>query len=230
MTPIQVLDQFRSEMSDESAPHLWSDDEALLYLIDAQDQLVTAMGGIADASTAAICQVAVVADEPMSAHSPYILRIRSARLASAARDVRIINEADLGRLTLDPDYGHRTYLTLDDEDTGAVTHGVLGIEKDKIRWVRVPSESDTAKLNVLRLPYPRITAWNDSTLEVDERYHLHLVTGMRALAYRKQDAEARDDAQADRFEKKFLAYCEEARRATERKKYKPRTVQYGGIG
>lgn len=229
MTPQQVLDQFRSEMSDQEQPYLWSDDEVLLYLIDAQDRLVKAMGGIADATTAAIVEVPVVAGEALAAHSPYILRIRSGRLSSANRDVRMVNEADLGRLAIDPDYGRRAYLTLDPDDTGPVTHGILGIEKDKIRWLRVPDASDTCLLNVLRLPYPRISDWNNGSLEVDEDHHLHLVTGMRARAYRKQDAEARNDEMAERLEKAFSAYCEMARREAERKRYKPRVVQYGGF-
>lgn len=230
MTPQEVIDQFRREMGDEELPYLISDEEALNYLVQAQDDMVRASGGIADASSA-ITSVAVVTGEAFADLSPYILRIRSARLTTADRDLTIINEADLATQAT-WSYGRRIPLTLND-DEGVVDFGILGLEENQVRWYKVPADDDTCTMHVLRLPYPRltITTLQDGTvsLEVPVEQHMNLVLGMRARAYLKQDAEVYDKGQADRFEAMFARACDQARKDTERRRYRPRTVQFGGI-
>lgn len=238
MTPQGVLDQFRHEMSDEADPPLWPDDEVLQYYLEALNRMAKAMGGIADITAAStdagviagtrLADLVVTDDEPWTALSPYILRIRSARLITAQRDVKIINEADLQDVSVS-DYGWTQGLTLDDDDTGDVTHGLLGIRDNYVRWLRVPTEADTVRLNYFRLPYPRPTDFTDTSIELPEDTHLHLVVGMRALAYTKQDAEAYDKGMADRMQAKFDAHCDAARKEVERKRYRNRTVRYGGL-
>jgi hypothetical protein len=227
---------FRAQVSDEWQPYLWSDPEVLQYAVDAQDMFVRAVGGLADVTVATadigspqtrLEDLALTADEPYSDISPYVLRIRSARLLTVARDVRIGRETDM-KSTVVQDYGQTYGLTFDDEDTGNVTHGILGIREGKVRWVRVPSEADTCRMHVFRLPYPRIEDQGDA-LEIAAHHHYHLMSWMKHLAYSKQDAEARDDRLALESRQMFEAYCARARGEQERVRYRPGQVQYGGL-
>ena len=227
MTLQDLIAHFRSQVSDEDQPYLWSDAEVLLFAIDAQDRLVRAFGGISDYSTTALTDVALVADTPTSTHSPYILRIRSGKLTTAKRSIEMISESDVG-LKLSDDYGLRSALYLDDTDTGAVMAGILGMEKNKIRWFRVPSESDTCRMHIYRLPYPRIST-QQGTLEVDVQHHIHLISGMKELAYQKEDSETFDKAAYERNKSIFADYCEKVRQEEERQRFKPRVVRYGGL-
>lgn len=231
-----LLAHFRSQIDDEAPPYLVSDDDALLYAIDAQDMLVRLTGGISDMTVAAadlgnpvsrLQDLAVTIGSPYTAVSPYVLRVRSARLLTAKIDVPIANEADLGILPF-KDYGWQRGVSLDDTDTGTVRFGILGIRDNFVRWFRVPDATDTCRLHVYRLPFPRIAAQEDA-LEVTEEHHIHLVKWMKHLAYSKQDAEIYDKKLADSTEAAFRAYCDQARRETERRRFKPRVVQYGGL-
>lgn len=224
----ELLAEFRNQVADNAQPQLWSDPEALLYLVDAQDQFVRKTGGIADMSTAAICDIAVVLNTPFSAHSPYILRIMSGRLLTARRDVDFVQETDV-KFLREKDYGTQVKFTLDDTEIGVVRYGVLGLEEKKIRWLLVPETSDTCRLRVYRLPYPRITDWDGpAVLEIDEMHHYHLIKWMKHLAYSKQDEEARDDKKAADNKLAFEQYCNEARIEVDRRRFRPRQVQYGG--
>ena len=239
MTPQDLLEQFRRDMSDEDAPYLWSDPEILLYLIYAQDAMCKAMGGIADVSVALadigspqtrLQDLDATALDPWAPVSPYILRIRSGRMMTDGRDILLGQESDMTQVIV-RDYGWQQGLAFNDADTGPVTHGLLGIRENYVRWVRVPDTTDTCRLHFFRLPYPRLTGWNtatDGAIEVPEDQHLFLVDGMRARAYLKQDAETYDKGQGERFAAAFSASCDRARRELERRRYRPRVVHYGG--
>lgn len=236
MTPADVITQFRSQVDDEAQPNLWTDDEVMLYLIDAQDMYVRLTGGIADVTVAAadvgspatrLADLALTAGQPYTLHSPYILRIRSARLLTAARDVIVASEGDLQQVMV-KDYGWVRGLTFDDADTGNVDYGVLGIRENYVRWVKVPASVDTCRLHVQRLPYPRIVDEEDA-FEIGEEHHLHLIKWMKHMAYSKEDAETYDKDLAAANEASFRRYCEQGKKERERRQYKPRTVVYGGL-
>lgn len=223
-----VIDEFRHQVDDRAQPELWSDEEAMRYLAFAQDHLVREMGGIADATTTAIVDLAITASTPYTAHSPYILRIRSGRLITARRDVTLGAEADV-RQIMTRDYGWTQGLSFDDTDTGNVDFGILGVQENQIRWFKVPNAVDTCRLHVQRLPYPRLTNEDGPALEVSDVHHLRLVDGMKWQAYLKQDAETYDPKKAASSEAAFRSYCDVAREQREKQQYRPRVVQYGGL-
>jgi hypothetical protein len=218
---------FRKQVQDLSKPYLWDDVEVLQYLISAQDDLVRVIGGISDSTTRALCDVSVVPNIPFAKISPYILHITKGKLVTANRSIPIIGEADLAQQAI-IDYGFPIQQSLDDEDTGRVDYAVIGLNDNKLRWLKVPETADTFRMHIYRLPYPRIVD-SDSCLEVDEQHHIHLLMGMKALAYRKEDAETYDKTLAGENEANFARYCERARDEKQRQRHKPRTVQYGGI-
>jgi len=230
-----LIELFRKQVADKDDPYLWDDEEVLQYIIEAQDTFVQRTGGISvmtvveadDPDNEELHDLEISEDGPYSDFSPYILRIRSARLVTARRDVKIISEADFSQIRT-VDYGIISPTFLDDTDTGTVTHGIIGLVDKKLRWYKVPSEDDTCRLHVYRLPYPRIASQEDD-LEIPEQYHIHLLKGAKASAYMKEDAETYDKELASSNEQMFEKVCEEARLALDRQRFKPRTIQYGGI-
>lgn len=229
MTLQELIEEFRRQVNDEAQPYLWSDEEVLAYAIDAQDVFVRRSGGIADVtvaspSTTRLTDLDLTAGDPYSPISPYILRIRSGRLLTAARDVQFSQESDMDNV-VKTDYGMTLGTSFDDTLTGAVSYGILGVRDNYVRWVKVPSDSDTCRLHVFRLPYPRIASQEDP-LEVQEQHHRHLLLWMKHLAYSKQDAEARDDEKAEKFEAMAEKYMATASREQQRVRFRPRQVQF----
>lgn len=227
MTIPELILLFRKQVQDLNKPYLWDDVEVLQYLIAAQDKFVTKTGGIRDSSTRALTDVSVVVGEVFAPHSPYILRVRSAKLLTAQRSLDVVNEADIGRYVVS-DYGLITPEYLDDEDTGDVKAIVLGVEDNKIRWLKVPVTADTCRMNIMRLPYPRIKDLN-GCLEIQEQFHMDLLLWMKHLAYAKQDAEVFDKRASEDYERQFYDRCDEAKTIMEGQRFKPRVVQYGGL-
>lgn len=225
MTLEELAAEFRSQVSDELQPYLWSEDEVLRYIIDAQDMFARLTGGIADMSTAALVNITVTAATPFTDHSPYILRIMSGRLLTSKRDIEFVQESQIFTLK-ERDYGSYNGFTLDDSDTGLVKYGVLGLTDGKIRWLRVPLTTETCRLRIYRLPYPRVVDW-DGALEIQVQHHMSLISWMKHRAYSKQDVETRDDKKAEDSRVAFQDYCKNlARGEIDRMRYKPRTTQF----
>lgn len=231
----ELIEQFRIEADDSVLPYLWSDDELLRYIVASQDTLVKKTGGIADVTVAAadvgspvtrLQDLAVTTGQPYSALSPYILRVRSGRLLVAREDVAFVSEGDMDKVQV-RDYGFSRGMSFDDTDSGPVTLAVLGVRDGYVRLFRVPASDDTCRLHVYRLPYPRIEDQQDS-LEVLEHHHIHLVKGMKSMAYLKEDAETYDKDLAAENKAAFAEYCEDARKELEKRRFKPRVVTYAG--
>lgn len=218
MNSSELLDLFRSEMSDKVEPYLWSDEEIFGYEDDAQKMLCRKTDGIADASTAAVTQIAVVADTDWVALHASIKRVRSVIRTDTGRPVEVINRDDM------PKRGW--YF---DGRTGPVKALVIGSEAHKARVYPKSNEAITLQLEVFRLPLVRITDDGDQEFEVDEEHHRHLMLWMKHLAYSKQDAETFDRTKAAEFEQRFYAYCAQVQQEERRKAYKPGNVAYGGI-
>jgi hypothetical protein len=218
-----LIGLFRKQVADEQAPYLWDDTEILQYIIDAQDTMVRKFGGISDYSTTALTDIAVVASAPMSSFSRYILRIRSIKLLTSLKPVRIISESDMARMDK-YDYSRVAPFFLSDTDIGPVSDAIIGLEDYKLRWVRVPNLSETARMHIYRLPYPRITKQEDA-LEIEEQHHLALLKWVKHMAYEKEDAETYDKGLSEKNEQSFNDYCEAAAQEKGRQRYKPRVVQ-----
>lgn len=233
-----LIDYWRKQVSDESAPYLWDDTEALLFAIDAQDTFVRRMGGIScnttdaasDPTNLQLHDLVLTTNTPYTAFSPYILRIRSGKLLTAKQSIKFISEAQapISSVQLHDYNSGQAPTYLDDTDTGPVTAAVIGLVDYQLRWVKVPASADSCRLHVYRLPYPRIVD-QDGTLEIEEQHHLALSLWMKALAYNKEDAECYDKNLADKNEAAFEKYCATAKAEKDRVRFKPRIVHYGGL-
>jgi hypothetical protein len=216
MDSSQLLDLFRSEMSDVDLPTLWSDDEIFNYIDDAQKMFCRLAHGINDAMSK-VTQISVLTTTDTAATSPTILKIRQAYQVSDGQPIEIINYEDLGRL------GVRL-----DGRTGPVKMLITGMSQDMVKLYPAPNVANTIQLLVERLPLKGITG-SGQLLEINDRHHPHLLLWVKHRAYLKQDSETRDDKKAADMKMAFKEYCELAFREKERAMHKTRVVVYGGI-
>jgi hypothetical protein len=226
MDSTDLYSLFRSDVRDMAQPYLWSDDEVYAYMNDAYLMYFRYIGGIGDV-TSSITQLSYSAGDMYTDISPTILQVRAAYRVSDERELTLINFQDVG-MTLQYDYGVARNMRLSSEE-GTVTAMIIGMEPNKVRWVKVPDADDTVQLHVFRLPDHQITAADQEFVDLDERHHIHLLEGMKARAYMKQDAETFNPKLAAANDAAFREYCEMSRLEWERYKHKPRTTRYGGI-
>lgn len=227
MNGADLIAAFRSEVRDEVEPYLWSPEEVISYATAAQEMFCRLTGGLADASSALTTLALDVGDE-FTNISPKILKLRAARDAATGRDIELLNYEDLqlGGGGFTSDYGNITSGFRLDATQGAVRHAVVGMEPNKIRWLAIPAEAQTVKLVVYRMPLDPVTDAED--LEIDEHHQPSLLSWMKHLAHRKQDAETFDKGRSDLFRDEFREYCRQAKEERERREHKFRTVAYGG--
>ena len=221
-----LYDAFRTDVVDLARPYFWSDDEVWRYAADAQRQFTRLTGGVSDVLSD-VTAVDIVTGEAWADLHPSILRIMAATRRSDHKPIELINSTDLGKMR-SSDYGQIKALILD-ELAGPVRYGVIGMQRNKIRWVQVPLVDDIADLHVYRMPLTVIDGPGQEIADVDEEHHLHLLNWMKSLAYMKSDADTFDPKKAQESEAKFRGYCEQVKSEWQRYKHKTRTVSYGGI-
>lgn len=228
MNSTDLFSAFRSDMRDEVAPYFWSDSDLARYANAAQIQFCKLEGGIAD-STSAATQVAVTAGEAFSDLHPSILKVRHARRQSNGGELVLLNLEDVqGGHLQSEDYGVMNLTSASSFlATGELRGMVLGMERNKARWVHIPAEDDTVLLTVDRRPLEAITG-KGIDLEIDEDRHEYLLLWMKYMALLKQDAETFDKARAETYKAQFEDYCRQAKGDRERREHKFRTVSYGG--
>ena len=229
MNASELAAYFRSQVRDEVAPYLWSDDEILVYMNEAQKMFVRLTNGIYDVSSQA-CLVDVAAGEKYSSLHSSVLEIRKAYYVdpstSYRRELNIINLADTARLS-SVDYG--IYHNPGIQDTvGIVSYMLVGEQKGKVRWINIPDSNATVELAIARLPLAALS--NDQQdLEVDDQHHIHLIEWMKHLAYNKQDGDAFNPKTSIESEMRFRAYCDFVWKEWERYRHTHRSIAYGGL-
>ncbi len=213
---------------DITAPYLWSSSDVFSYMNDAYRMFVRLTGGIPDFTSPAT-EVSIIAGEAVGVLDPSILKINKAQRASDGGEIEIINYTDLGKMApVTNDYGQPQTLTMDSQP-GIVRYGIIGMQRNTVRWVKVPLVDDMANLIIYRLPFGRITDGGQDLTDVDEDHHLSLLDWMKYRAYGKQDADAFDARKSEDYKATFEAYCAFVRSEIERYKSKVRVVGYGGI-
>lgn len=173
----EIEDLFRIEVDDTAEPFLWSPEEALDYLNDAQNEAARRILAFIDSSTVAVTQVVV----PTTG-----IALLDARVLSV-RKVRFVGRTPLRRMTTaDMEACFPLW-----EDAAASTYPEAFIpdwESGKLRFHPKPSAQLTAYLTVVRDALTEMTS-RDSTPELAARYHRALRYWMAHRAYLKPDEE-----------------------------------------
>lgn len=225
MTSDELFDAFRTDVSDDAEPYLWTDAEVWRYLNDAYLMFARLTGGIPDTLS-----FDLTAGEQFTEVSPKIVKFRDAFLDSTGRRLTIINPLNIPT-TGGVDYGQARTLFLN-KTPGLVTYMVIGDWRDRktgvVSWVQIPAAADTVTCSVYRLPLKTITTGMEFD-DIGEEHHEHLMSWMKHRAYGKQDAETFDRGRRDEYKAEFQDYCALSKAEWERYKHKTRVVSYGGI-
>lgn len=203
----EIVALFRNEVMDTEMPYLWSQDEAFIYLNDAYTMLVRFLGGVSDASTPAVAQIAFSANtKSVNLHSSVLRIVRA--FNNAGEEISVIEDTDFplvrnasGKLAL---------LRVGSTSAADIEYLVMGADHRKALLHPVPNTSGTITLHVRRVPVTPLDSDTDTLPDLQPEHHMHLVKWMKALAYRKQDAETFDMDKALLNETSFLQYASQA--------------------
>lgn len=217
MDTTALIATFRSEMSDEAAPYLWSDSLVYSYFDDAQSMFCRKTNGIADSRTVAVTRLSVVPGTDWYTLHKGVLKIRTATRADTGIDVQVLNPERLSQ------HGYRF-----DGRAAPLKALVQGLEDHAVRAWPVPNETVTVNLSVFRLPLVALTGAGQA-LEIDDQHHRHLLLWVKHLAYDKQDAETFDRRKSDDFATRFETYCAAVKKEQDRARRVVGAVAYGGI-
>lgn len=224
----ELIDRFRADIVDVAKPYLWSDEEVVNYADDAYRMFIRLTGGIAD-FTSDLTKIQLVTGEDIVEPHESILRVMTATLASTGNEIEVLNATDLPMLfQSNVDYGSLRTLSMKNLP-GAVRWLIMGMERNKAKVVQIPIADDEINMFVYRLPKDHITDEKHELGDIAEEHHIHLLKGMKGLAYLKQDAETFDKTKAAESEAAFRAYCAQCKAEWERYKHKTRVVAYGGL-
>lgn len=185
MQLLSLIELFRSEVDDQTEPYLWSDEDALDYANDAQDEACRRARLLVDSTTTEICHLEVLAaDGGIVNLDPRTLFVRRARFANSL-PLRRMNMQDM------ESYNARW------EDVAANTpsYFITDYQTGALRLWPAPLVDDTLMLTVVRLPLLEMNDEQDSP-EIAPRFHRSLRFWMMFRAYSKQDSQANDPKKA----------------------------------
>jgi hypothetical protein len=177
----KILGLFRFRANDEAKPYLWKDEELLDYLNEAEREACRRGRLLIDSTTAAYCQIAVVADTTSYSLNEKVIFIRRAKLALETLPLEQKSYKDLDREASG----------WDDESSSTPLCFLTDWETGKLTLYPPPDTNDTLNLRVIRLPAEDMND-GDDTPEINVRFHESLIEWMRYRAYDKDDEEAKD--------------------------------------
>ncbi len=181
----ELRDAFRIRADDRAKPYLWSDEEIDFYLNEAESEAAQRALLIQDEAI----EIAVDASGGVYDLNTSVLKIRRAKRSDGT--VLILTSRD----RLDAEWAGWETATgtpafIIDNGDGTATA------------VPIPVVSDTITLSVYRLPLTSMVSDTDVP-EIHSRYHYRMLDWALHLAYLKHDADAFDQAAADRHEAAF---------------------------
>jgi hypothetical protein len=197
MTGQEMVTALReSYLDDLAVPYLWTNTELIRVLnfaevqacrradliidnVTANDQGTSGTGGTAGALP--LCVVPVVANQSVYRLSPKIVRVDRCQLTSMTYPL----SGPLSSAELDERYsGWRgTSGTVGTAGSGGTPWAFMNEPTNTIAFILAPSTSDTARLQISRLPLVPFTL---STLpEIEEKYHEGLLDWAAHLAFMK---------------------------------------------
>lgn len=212
MNTTELLALFRTEVSDNALPYLWSDAFIYTYIDEAQKQFCRLTEGIEDSRSYTLgIKVGTIWYDI----DPNILKIRSAHDSATGKEIPIVASEKMTNAGLWFDGG-----------TGPLKVLIAGLEKGALRALPIPNVASTVELRTFRLPAD-VAAGDD--FEIDAQHVLNLLYWVKYRAYSVQDADAGDKGRAELNRKEFELYCARARAEQGRLRRPVSTVAYGGI-
>ena len=216
MDAADLLAKVRSRLDDavgSGSSLLWSDSEIIDdYANPVRDRMflavrsmITDSSTVADASTTPVplCQITLAQNVAKYATSSKIIRVKRIKLASQPEPLDVLTVATL-------DVVCPGWQSL---PAGTPWACCFDLDTDAVTFVPAPVAADTAKLTVYRFPLTPISLANTNDLGFRAEYQNDLIPGILAMAFSKEDTEAKNPQLAAmedaRFERRMEAIKEE---------------------
>lgn len=187
MTLTELINQFRNFTDDNVQPYLWSDEEIILYINEAEKEVARRTRCLTDSQDPILCNLQVTSGESVYKLDSRILYIKKIKTSAHTSIIQPIKSHILE--TFDSDWENRV---------GRVDYAVTDHNSKSITLYRVPSEDQTLKLTIIRLPLNKLVNYDD-TPEIPEEYHLNMLNYVYYLAYMKQDVEGNSEKRSMMF-------------------------------
>lgn len=208
-----LIAAFRARAQDTAQPYLWSDDEVKEFANDAEIEAAERASLLRDTTTAAICEVDVVAGTAAYLLDPRIFRVERAKLDLGRVPLTLTSTAAMDRGTgVTPRDWRTQSLSWQSGGSGAGWEQRTGtpiqalLDREGARWKLTlfpkPVADDTLRLQVFRQPLEAM-ADNTDQPEIEPRLHIRLLDWMMYRAYSKEDAETFDRTKALEAEAMF---------------------------
>ena len=230
MTPAQLLDRFRRDVDDldldpnDQSDLLWSDEDVMHYMEEAHRDLV--VGAL---YLHKVLEIPVNEGEAVSALPSSFLEMRGERAFLRTARTFVVEREQAGFSGAHDDYGQFVPSSpfVQDAPPGRPRVFTLDMENDQITFFPTPEANDILELPAYVEP-PRIAVAEQFAFS-NESHQLALLDGMKAMAYRKQDADAYDPNQAETWQGRFDAKISAIKWERMRRRRKPGQIRYGGI-
>lgn len=240
------LHDMSDQVSGAASDYLWTDDQLVRYLNEAQRRFARRSLVLRDSTTASVTQFTTVAGQAFYPLDPSVIAVISVRMAG--------DNTDLARA------GHDGFDTYHQPDNYFFDPSMLdGVNPGKaLAWAT--DESIIADANgsfgamnlrlypVIAAPYDKIVGSmrvirepiNDLTItklnaypEIPAAHHLDMIDWAAYLALSNADTDiagAGAEARADKFAARFEQHCQDARREVMRKLFTPLEWGFGANG
>lgn len=192
----QLISRFRLRANDVSVPYLWSNQEIISYLNEAENEAAERGQLIFDDFSSEACRIAITPGQARYALHQSVISIRQATIRDARNRcwlLRVISPDMAARICVDSleRVGRPEYL---------VTHG-----GGSVSLYPVPSgDFSVLSLSVIRLPLLEMSEMADSP-EINGRFHAGLLDWALRCAYLKTDSDAYNPGAANEHEVRFVA-------------------------
>lgn len=184
MNLADLRDLYRQRTDDQVAPYAWSDAELNELANEAQHEACRRSKLLVDSSYAPICELAVIAGDPVCDVDPRVIRILRFKLG--ARDLPLVRKG-----LRDMDCERPGWET----DTGEPVAYIPDMDSGQVRLYPIPVADDFATLTVQRLPTEDMVR-DDDEPEVREHLHRKLVSWMEHRGFLKPDTDRHDATRA----------------------------------
>jgi hypothetical protein len=193
----------RYELADDigagSADAAVTPDAMLAFVNEAVNEACRRARILVDSSTAAICQIPIVAGTSVYTFDERIIFIKRGMITGGKK---ALNKAS--HVIMDENIqgweGH----------TGEAETFVTGLYSNKLRLYKVPNSNGMLNLTVIRTPLVAL-AGGDDVPEIPARYHQALILWVKHKVFNRQDSEVFDRNKADihlmEFERYFGKRC-----------------------
>ena len=237
MTPRELKDRFRADVSDAEMPgsgddsdSLWKDLEVYNYADLAFREFAKITEYFLDSTTVAITELELEQDNPWVSINPKVIKIIRSKLVGTPKKLHVVKAEELDSGYLYEDYGLRLSAGWEDE-VGVPEALITNLERDRIRVVPTPVEDYTVRLTVVRYPLEHITRQaRNIPLETTDPMHIDaILDGMKMHAYSKQDADVYNVDMSTDYRNKFYSKLGDIKQEIKRLRKPARSVQYGGL-